>query len=118
MSNTNPGTRARIQEAITRNEYARRIIAGFRSDMPTLATVWDYLEDALNDVLILDALLKRLAQELEQTRVDRANLRAAIRATLAAHADAEPDPFWYLRDELDAIQPALSRSQAMPGSRP
>jgi hypothetical protein len=57
MPNTDPETRARIQETITRNEYARHIIAGFRSTMPTLADVWNYLDDALNDVLILNALL-------------------------------------------------------------
>ena len=53
----------------------------------------------------------RLSAELDRTRLDRANLRAAMRATLAAHADGEPDPMWYLRDELDAPEslPADSR---------
>ena len=46
----------------------------------------------------------RLAAELDQVRLDRANLRAAMRATLAAHADGEADPLWYLRDELNAAQ--------------
>jgi hypothetical protein len=36
--------------------------------------------------------------------MDRANLLAAIRATLAAHADDETDPLYYLRDELNARQ--------------
>jgi hypothetical protein len=59
MPSNDPETRTRIQETITRNEYARHIIAGFRSAMPTLADVWDYLDDALNDVLILNTFLDR-----------------------------------------------------------
>lgn len=43
-------------------------------------------------------------------RIDRLNrsrrlhqdLEAAARATLAAHADGEADPLYYLRDELEA----------------
>ena len=34
--------------------------------------------------------------------MDRANLLAAMRATVAAQADGEPDPLWYLRDALNA----------------
>jgi hypothetical protein len=32
--------------------------------------------------------------------MDRANLLAAMRAALAAHADGDADPLSYLRDEL------------------
>ena len=65
----------------------------------------------INDLADLVAELTRLAGELDQARLDRANLRAAMRAALAAHADGEPDPMWYLRDELDAPEslPADSR---------
>ena len=51
------------------------------------------------------------SDELDRTRLDHANLRAAMRAALAAHADGEPDPMWYLRDELDAPEsvPEASR---------
>ena len=60
------------------------------------------IADALNDTVALSAEITRLPAELQDTRLDRANLLAAIRATLAAHADGEPDPMWYLRDALDA----------------
>ena len=70
--------------------------------MPTLAEIWRYLEDAFNDVPALAAEITRLAAELNNTRLDRANLLAAARATIAAHHDGEPDPLSYLRDELDA----------------
>jgi hypothetical protein len=43
--------------------------------------------------------------------MDRANLLAAMRATLAAHADGDPDPLWYLRDELDAAESAAGASR-------
>jgi hypothetical protein len=46
-------------------------------------------------------------------RLDRANLLAAIRACLAAHADGEPDPLGYLRAELDTPSiPATTRRRA------
>jgi hypothetical protein len=69
--------------------------------MPTLADMWRYVQDALNDTAALSAEITRLSAEVEHSRLDRANLLAAIRAALAAHADGEADPLWYLRDELD-----------------
>jgi hypothetical protein len=41
------------------------------------------------------AHVTRLSAEPERAQLDRANLRAAMRATLAAHADGEPDPLWF-----------------------
>ena len=79
--------------------------------MPTLADMWRAIDQALSDAVLLSALVTRLSAELDRVRLDRANLRAAMRAALAAHADGEPDPMWYLRDELDAPEslPADSR---------
>lgn len=102
MPNTPPRANIHLQEVDARNEYARRIIAGFRSAMPTLTYVWRYLEDALNDAVALATEITRFVDELEQARLERANTLAAMRATLAAQAEGEPDPLWYLRDELDA----------------
>jgi hypothetical protein len=34
-----------------------------------------------------------------------------MRAALAAHADGEADPLWYLRDELDAAESAADASR-------
>jgi hypothetical protein len=42
----------------------------------------------------------RLYDGLLAARLESANLRAAISATLGADADGEPDPLAYLRDEL------------------
>jgi len=104
MPNPNPNPDIDLQEISTRNTHARNIIAGFSSVLPTLAEWWQALTDALSDTATLAAQVTRLSADLERTRLDRANLRAAMRATLAAHADGEPDPLWYLRDELDAEQ--------------
>ena len=102
MPNTVPNTNIDLQEISTRNSSARHIVAGFTAAMPTLTDIWQYLDQALDDALALSAEVTRLAAELRHTRLDRANLLAAMRATLAAYADGEPDPLAYLRDELDA----------------
>ena len=97
----NPGNSQRIS---TRNDIARDIIAGFASVTPTLSGVFRFLDSALADVPAVLAELGRVRAELEAVRLDRANLLAAMRATIAAQADGEPDPLYYLRDELDARQ--------------
>lgn len=102
MPDTVPPVNINLQEVTERNDDARHIVAGCASAMPTLADMWRYLQDALNDTAALSAEITRLSAELAATRLDRANLLAAIRATLAAHDDGEPDPTGYLRDELDA----------------
>ena len=91
-----------VEEVTTINETAQHIVAGFAQSMPVLADTWRLLESALNDVPLLIAEISRLAEELQDTRLDRANLLAAVRATLAAHHDGDPDPLYYLRDELNA----------------
>jgi hypothetical protein len=98
----NESTRSRIdiEEITTRNDMARHIVAGFSAAMPTLADIWEYLEGALADTQVL-------AAEITALRLDRANLLAAMRATLGAHAEGEQDPLSYLRDELDDHQSAI-----------
>lgn len=91
-----------LQGVTTTNDAARHIVAGFAEAMPTLADTWRFLLDALNDVPLLVAKVSRLTTELHTTRLDLANMRAAARATIAAHHDGEADPLYYLRDELHA----------------
>lgn len=92
------------QRITTRNDIARDIIAGFASVTPTLAGVFRFIDSALADLPAVLAELGRTRAELEAARLDRANLLAAMRATIGAQADGEPDPLYYLRDELDARQ--------------
>jgi uncharacterized membrane-anchored protein len=53
---------------------------------------------------VLRAEITRLAAELAAARLESANRLAAMRATLGAAADGEPDPLEYLRDELPEYQ--------------
>ena len=100
-------------EITTRNDISRDIIAGFAAVTLTLAGVFRLIDVALADLSAVLADLGRAQAELEAVRLDRANLLAAIRATLAADAEGEPDPLGYLRDELDSSDsPAATRRQA------
>jgi hypothetical protein len=102
-----------ISEVTTRNDIARDIIAGFAAVTPTLAGVFRLIDTALADLPAVLADLGRARTELEAVRLDRANLLAAIQATLAADADGECDPLGYLRDELDSTAtPATTRRSA------
>jgi hypothetical protein len=97
----------------TRNDIARDIVAGFAAVTPHLAGIWRILDQSLTDLPAALADLGRAKTELEAVRLDRANLLAAIRATLAADAEGEPDPLGYLRDELDTDEaPAGTRRRA------
>lgn len=87
-----------------RNDIARRIVAQAVSALPAASELWGQVDRALADVPALGAVIGRLASQLAETRMDRANLLAAMRATIAAQADGEPDPLYYLRDELDERQ--------------
>src|SRR5437773_9546674 len=107
MPHTNPHPEIDLQQINARNDQARHITAGCAAALPTLADLWRTVDDALSDSVLLSALVARLSaqvsqhsDDLDRARLDRANLRAAMRAALAAHADGEPDPLWYLRDEL------------------
>ena len=91
----------RSLEVTDRNDIARDIVAGFAAVTPNLAGVWRYVDRALADIPTTLADLGRARAELEAVRQDRANLLAAIRATLGAHDEGEDDPLGYLRAELD-----------------
>ncbi len=60
------------------------------------------LARALDTIPLLCSEVGRLRTRLTRALSDLHNLIAAARATLGAHADGEPDPLYYLRDELDA----------------
>jgi hypothetical protein len=66
------------------------------------ASAMGILARALDTIPLLCAEIGRLRARLARTLTDLHNLVAASRATLGADADGEPDPMYYLRDELDA----------------
>lgn len=91
-----------LQEAISRNDHARRIVTGFSRATPALADLWQQIDHSLSDVPVLIAGITRLDGQLHAVRLDRANLAAAGRATLAADRDGDPNPLSFLRAELAA----------------
>ena len=105
MPDTPQRANINVEEVTAKNIAARHIVAGFATAMPALADIWQFLEDTFNDMPALAAEVTRLSAELKDTRLDRANLLAAARATIAAYHDGEPDPLSYLRDELTARTP-------------
>lgn len=104
MTNQRPYSSTDLEEITARNETARRMIAGFAVEMPALAEFWRNLGTALADTPALWGEITRLNAELSTARLDLANLVAAVHATLAAYADGEADPLYYVRDELNARQ--------------
>ncbi|MBW8482263.1 hypothetical protein [Actinomadura parmotrematis] len=102
MPNTRRTIKVSIREVRSKNFAAREILAALSDALPHLVDLWFRLNAALDDVPAMLAEIKRLRAELFKARRARANLAAAARATLNAHHDGEPDPLYYLRDELRA----------------
>ncbi len=108
-----PGPGISLHVIYARNDHARRIIAGCIATMPAAMEMWEQVDRALADLPVMGAAIARLTAELASTRMDRANLLAAMRATIAAHAEGEADPLYYLRDELNAHpMPSQHRGRA------
>jgi hypothetical protein len=93
-----------LPEIMSRNQAARDIVTGFASATPTLSTAWQRVEAALADAQDLASEVTRLSAELAAARLWHANALAAMRATIGAQRDGEPDPLYYIRDELSAPQ--------------
>jgi hypothetical protein len=91
-----------LLEVLTRAEHARHIATGFPLTTPALADLRCRVGDALSDIPALAAEVSRLREGLIACRLNRANLAAVGRLTVAAYENGEPDPLAYLRDELRA----------------
>jgi len=114
MPNNAPHSVIDIPEVMSRNMAARDIVSGFASAMPTLSLAWHHLQAALADTRDLAAEVARLSAELAAARLHHANALAAMRATIGAQRDGEPNPLYYIRDELSAPQ---NLSEAREGGR-
>ena len=104
MPNNVPYSAIDIPEVMSRNQAARDIVTGFASATPTLSAAWQHIEAALADARDLATEVTRLSAELAAARLWHANALAAMRATIGAQRDGEPDPLYYIRDELSAPQ--------------
>ena len=104
MPNNAPYSAIDIPSFISRNQAALDIVSGFASATPTLSAAWQHIEAALADARDLAAEVTRLCADLATARLWHANALAAMRATIGAQRDGEPDPLYYIRDELNAAQ--------------
>jgi len=93
-----------IPDVISRNQAARDVVSGCASAMPSLSGAWRHIDAALTDARDLATEVTRLSAELAAARLWHANALAAMRATISAQRDGEPDPLYYIRDELSASQ--------------
>jgi len=84
------------------NEYPDADLKEIATRHDSATSALGTLARALDTIPLLCAEVGRLRTRLTRTLADLHNLIAAARATLGAHADGEPDPLYYLRDELDA----------------
>ena len=89
-----------LQEVTTRHRIARDLAAGPAAAHP--ADIWDHLLTAFAHIPALTTEIPQLRASLVHARLDRANLAAAALAAITAYDDGEPDPLYYLRDELRA----------------
>ncbi|MEU7746834.1 hypothetical protein [Nonomuraea sp. NPDC049158] len=102
MPNRHPYPHTDLQEVATRNNTAAQLLAALTRDPLPLLPIWAYVISALDDIEALIDEITGLRAELASIRHQRANLLAAIRATLAAERDGDDDPLYYVRDELHA----------------
>ena len=114
MPNSNPYSAIDIPEVMSRNRAARDIVSGFAAATPTMAVAWQHIATALADARDLAAEVTRLSADLATARLWHANALAAMRATIGAQRDGEPDPLYYIRNELSAPQ---NRAETRGGGR-
>jgi hypothetical protein len=91
-----------LMEVSSSANKARQIIALFSLAAPVMAGRWQQVDQARSDIPALIAEIIWLRERLAACRIDRANLAAAARVTIAAYRNGEPDPLSYLHDELNA----------------
>ncbi|MFC4908415.1 hypothetical protein [Actinomadura gamaensis] len=105
MPKSPPSATLSLTEVREKNRIAREIIAYLDDALPTLAELWGRVYAALADTLVLIGEVNRLNAANRLLRDDYANLLAAARATLGAATEGtDPDPLYYLRDEVTAQQ--------------
>jgi hypothetical protein len=91
-----PFPRLQINLAVVRGHYADAT----RPHIPARARAAQFA--AIRDIPPLIHEIERFWTLASEAQVRYANLRAAALATIAAHDAGDPDPFFYLRDELSA----------------
>lgn len=91
-----------LLEVDTRANVAHHIINGFARAIPTLADLWQQIDNSISDITALITEIRTQHAALVACRLNRANIAAAGLASLTAWQNGEPDPASYLLDELAA----------------
>jgi hypothetical protein len=94
-----------------RVQLGHRVITRVSLSFPALCLSLQQIDRALSDIPALATEVTTLRVSLASVRLERANLAAAARATIAAEASGETDPLAYLRDELTAHGHGMERGQ-------
>ncbi len=120
MSRDHPGQTARLDAACSlpkvRPDDARRRHAQATSALrhSPLTCVWRRTRAGRATMTVLadvPPLCDRIDQ-LRRFRRQHQDLEAAAQATLAAHAEGEADPLYYIRDELEVARLSEGRGQS------
>ncbi|MFI6902015.1 hypothetical protein ACIBKY_12180 [Nonomuraea sp. NPDC050394] len=109
LTHRHPYPDADLQEVLSRNHTAAHLLTALARATPAHAPIWDHIHLALVDERDILAELASVRAERAADRRRRADLIAAMRATLAAHAEGEHDPLFYIRDEVQAQERAEAR---------
>ncbi len=94
--------RASLRDVSARADRARRCLAGISVAVPEVAGLCGQVSASLADIGPMATEIRCLRRDVAHVRLVRANLAAAARAAIAASSDGEPDPLFYLLDELAA----------------
>lgn len=98
-----PGrNRVSLRDVSARARRARRVVAGISLAVPEVAGLCRQVRDSLDDIGAMATEIRCLRRDVEGTRMAWANLTAAGRAAIGADHAGEPDPLFYLLDELAA----------------
>ncbi len=100
---TTAHTPVNVQEALTSHADAAQLINARRITRALRrAHTRKAITTALATIPAFCQKTNHLRALLRIAQLDHANLAAAARATIAADHEGEPDPLWYVRDELAA----------------
>ncbi|MEV5574455.1 hypothetical protein AB0L06_30845 [Spirillospora sp. NPDC052269] len=98
-------TTVNLTEVREKNRIAREVVSYLDDAIPSMAELWWRIYAALADTLMLIVEINRLNAANRGLRTDYVNLLAAARALLgAAEEGTDPDPLYYVRDEVNAQQ--------------
>lgn len=93
--------RSAFAEMTSEESHAFRRLIHCEGCKPDALVLLRHFEARTLEVKRTRAQRTQIEHELSHVRRKAANLIAAMRAALGAASDGEPDPLWYIRDEVE-----------------